>query len=200
MYRFAFWPIALAIALLQPHCVQAQNVRYYEQDGRTYKETVRTIRRPVVQTEWQQRERTVYRQQLRTELRDTLRTYATPVTQHEWVTRMHGRWNPFMTPYFTHHLVPVTRWERRAEVVQVPSVATEWVPEKRTVSVPVTTQRMAEEKVVTRVPVDPPSASPSHQIVQRPQSVGTHIGGTAMESDPPRHGLQWRPPGGTVVR
>lgn len=194
MNRLACVLVPAALVYLQASLTLGQDVRYYEENGVTYQETVRTVQRPVVQTEWQQREQTVYKQQARTDVRDTLRTYLTPVTQEEWITRMHGRWNPFATPYFTHHLVPVTRWERRAEIVPVPVVETEWVPETRTVSVPVTTQRLAEQKIVSKVPVGRTStaAAPQH-VVRRPATVGTPIGGMALEGDPPRQGLHWRP-------
>jgi hypothetical protein len=195
MHRFMSMLYPLALVCLQASLTHGQEVRYYEENGVTYQVSERTVQRPVVQTEWQQREQTVYRQQPRTELRDTLRTYLTPVTQHEWVTRMHGRWNPFMTPYFSHHLVPITRWERRAEVVPVPVVENEWVSETRTVSVPVTTQRIAEEKIVSKVAVGRAPATSSH-VVRRPQSLGTPIGGVALEGDPPRQG--WRPSGTTL--
>jgi hypothetical protein len=171
---------------------QAEEVRFYEEGGVTYRETTRTVRRPVLQTEWHEREQTVYRPQIRTDSRSTLRTYTTPVTQHEWITRMHGRWNPFVQPYFTHHLVPVTRWEQRAEIVQVPVVEREWVSEKRTVSVPVTTQRFTEERIVSRVPVTPlVQGGPSHSLAARPRPAVYEGFGMALEGDPPRQG--WRP-------
>jgi hypothetical protein len=174
-----------------PSCA-AEEARLYEEGGVTFRETVRTVRRPVVQTEWQQREQTVYRQQLSTQTRETLRTYTTPVTQHEWITRLHGRWNPFVAPYFTHHLVPVTRWETRAEVVGVPVVQSEWVPEKRVVSVPVTTHRMAEEKIVTRVPIGQSTAqAPPARAAALPRQAAYEAFGVALQSDPPRQG--WRP-------
>ena len=184
--------LPLVALALSPAQAQAEEVRFYEENGVTFRESVRTVRRPVVQTEWHEREQTVYRPQYRTETRSTLRTYTTPVTQHEWITRMHGRWNPFMQPYFTHHLVPVTRWEQRAEVVDVPVVEREWVPEKRTVSVPVTTQRFTEERVVSRVPVTPlVQVAPAHYMATRPRPAVHEGFGMALEGDPPRQG--WRP-------
>lgn len=191
MHRYAcvFPMVALAVWAALPSA--AEESRLVEEGGVTYRETVRTVRRPVIQTEWQQREQTVYRQQLRTETRDTLRTYMTPVTQHEWITRLHGRWNPFAAPYFTHHFVPVTRWEQRAEVVPVPVVETEWVPEKRVVSVPVTTHTMSEERIVSRVPVAPTRAAGPTRVVVQPRPVVYEAFGVALPNDPPRQG--WRP-------
>jgi hypothetical protein len=191
MRRYACVLSLFALAPWAASPCPAQESRLVEENGVTFRETVRTVHRPVVQTEWHEREQTVYRQQLRTESRDTLRTYVSPVTQYEWITRLHGRWNPFAAPYFTHHFVPVTRWEQRAEVVPVSVVQTEWVPEKRTVSVPVTTHRMAEEKIVSRVPVAPVTSGPPTRVVVRPRPVAYEGFGVALQSDPPREG--WRP-------
>ena len=153
----------------------ADEVRYFEKDGVTYRETRRVVRRPVVETRLESREQTVYREQLRTEVQETQRTYHTPVTEYQWATRMRGRWNPFIQPYYTQELVPTMRWEARQDVVRVPVSRRELVPEKRTVQVPVTTQRVAEEEVITRVAV---SSTPAGAL-----------GGVArLENDPPRHG------------
>ena len=197
MPRYVYFVAGLAFVYLPSTLAVGQEVRYYEENGVTYQETTRTVHRPVVRTEWQDREQTVYRRAHRSEYRDTLRTYYTPVTQHEWITRMHGRWNPFVTPYYTHHLVPVTRWEPRSEVVRVPVVETEWVPEKRRVSVPVTTHRIAEEKVISRIAVGGRPAMPTRVSAQS-SAMDSSIGGTALDGDPPRVGLRWRPPGGVT--
>jgi hypothetical protein len=193
MHRLA--TVLMVSALAGAQECRAQEIRYYEDNGTTLKETVHTVERPVVQTEWQTREQTVYRPQLRTEMRETLRTYSMPVTHHEWITRMHGRWNPFTTPYFTHHLVPVTRWERRAELIKLPVVKREWVREKRTVSVPLTSLRVAQEKVIRRTPVaGAPATAPSPRVSLRSSAINQAAFGTALDGDPPRHGLRWQRP------
>lgn len=163
--------------------------RYFEKDGVTYRETRQVVQRPVTTTRYETRQTTVYRPQYRTELRDTYRAYQVPVTEYQWVTRMRGRWNPFVRPYLSHELVPVTRWECRSEVQQVPVTAAEWVPETRTVQVPVTTQRMAQEEVIRRVVVD-----------GRP-SRGQAVGGIAqLEGDPPRQSTGWRAAQQSILR
>ncbi|GAG11499.1 unnamed protein product, partial [marine sediment metagenome] len=99
----------LAVATLLAvgtHAAVAQTVTYEQKDGINYRVTRNTVQRPVIQTEMQERQQTVYREQITTETRDTYRTYQTPVTEHQWVTKMHGRWNPFVQPYFTQHYVP----------------------------------------------------------------------------------------------
>jgi hypothetical protein len=82
--------------------------------------------------------------------------------------------------------VPITRWEYRTDVVQVPVARTEWIPEQRTVQVPVTTRRMVNEEVITRVAVR--AVPPSVAAAQR-----DGIGGVAcLESDPPRTSTGWQ--------
>ncbi len=163
--------------------------RYFEKDGVTYRETRQVVQRPVTTTRYETRQTTVYRPQYRTELRDTYRTYQVPVTEYQWTTRMRGRWNPFTRPYLSHELVPVTRWECRSEVNQVPVTAAEWVPETRTVQVPVTTQQIAQEEVIRRV------------VVNGQPSRGNAVGGIAqLDGDPPRQSTGWRAAQQSVLR
>ncbi len=179
----------LAVILTGIACVSspalAEQVRYVEEDGVTYKETERVVRRPVTSTRWESRERTVYLPQRHSELRETWRNYRVPVTQMQWVSRMHGRWNPFATPYFTHELVPVTRWETRSELVNVPVAKTEWVEEKRVVQVPVRTQEYVEDRYVSKVAVSASATPTGSRVASR-----SYAGGVALENDPPRRGWQ----------
>jgi hypothetical protein len=113
--------------------------------------------------------------------------YATPVTEYRWVSRMHGMWNPFAQPYWTHNLEPFTRWESRPGTVQVPVARTDWVEEVRTAQVPVTKYQQAPEEVVVRTPVSVAPASSlgtssSTSVANRP------ITGQRLEGDPPRKG------------
>jgi len=171
----------------------ADDVRYYEQNGVTYRETRHTIQRPVWATRYEQREQTVYKPQVTTEYRDSYQTYQVPVTQYRWTSRWHGRWNPFVQPYTTQALVPVTHFEYRTEVVKVPVARTQWIPEKRMVQVPVTTQRIVSDEVVRRVAVS---------VAPRPRGAANGIGGVArLESDPPRQGTGWQAAKtGTTIR
>ncbi|MFV2066605.1 MAG: hypothetical protein ACC645_06455, partial [Pirellulales bacterium] len=89
----------------------AEGVRYYEENGVTWRETRHTVQRPVWVTRYEQREQTVYRPKVSTEYRDSYQTYQVPVTEYRWETRWHGRWNPFVRPYTTQAMVPVTRFE-----------------------------------------------------------------------------------------
>ena len=208
--------------LLGAWTASGEDVRYYQgENGLTYKETRRIVRRPITTTDWQERQQTVYRQELRSNTRDYWQTYHSPVTEYQWLSRLHGRWNPFVVPYYTHHLVPVTRWEPRAQVVQVPSWRAEWVPETRTVRVPVSTQRMAEEEVITRVAVSgPPTTTEPRRLAAQPAPAPiTNVppaasswpaassrppppryGGVVLPGDPPRHATGWRSRGETQYR
>ncbi len=185
----------LLFALVGPQPASADEVRYFDKDGITYRETRRAVSRPVATTKIEERERVVYRQKITTETRDTIRTYQTPVTQYFWTTRVHGRWNPFGQPYTTYDLVPVTRWQQHTEIVPVPVGRYEWVPEKTIVRVPVTTYRMVEDEVISRVAVSVSGGSGATAIARRPS-----LGGVEMKNDPPREGSGWRAADSTVVR
>jgi len=172
---------AAAIGLVSHNVSTADEVRYYEKDGVTYKETRRVVREPISETRLEQKQQTVYREQYRTEMKDSQRTVYQPVTEYRWQAYLHGRWNPLVQPYWAYRLVPSTRWVARQETVRMPVTQRELVPETRTVQVPITTQRVAEREIIERVAV---SASPSG--AQTAQS-GRPLGGVArLESDPPR--------------
>jgi len=170
----------------------AEEVRYYVQDGITYRETRRTIQRPIVETRLQQSTQTVLREELATEYRDTLRTWWMPVTEYRCETHWVGRWNPFVQPYLENRWVPQSRWEKRTESVKIPVTCRRLVPETRTVQLPVATQRMVSEDVITRVAVGPAPPNLSENPASAPQNPGVGppkpIGGIArLDSDPPRH-------------
>jgi len=179
----------------------ADEVRYFEKDGITYRETKQVVRQPVTETRLESRENTVYREQLTTDMRETQRNYATPVTEYQWVPYMERGWNLFNPPHLTYRLVPQTRWETRTETVRFPVTRRDYVPEKRTVQVPVTTQRLAENVIISQIAVgarpaglSPSGAAPvaanpdpfakplSPEVARRDQ-----VGGVSkLESDPPR--------------
>ena len=82
------------------------------EDGRTYRESRTVVKRPVVETQVQARERTVYREQISTEYRPQTRTVYTPVTTYQWKPKMHDVLNPFKKN-IGYNLVPTTRWAGR---------------------------------------------------------------------------------------
>ncbi len=137
----------------------ADDVRYYEDGGITYRETTQTVKRPIPHTEMQPRDVTYYRERYTTDLQEVTRTYQVPVTQYQYEPRLEGRWNPFVQPSVTYRMVPRTHWETKSEVVKIPVSKREVVPETVTQHVPVTTHKIAEDKVVTRVAVGTTSAS-----------------------------------------
>lgn len=192
--------IVSGIVLLATTSAGAEEVRYFEKDGITYREARRTVRRPIAETRLEDREQTVYREQRHTEYREETRNYVTPQTRYEWRTCLKNRWNPFTQPYLTQQLVPIRSWESREEVVQIPVTRRELVAEKRTVKVPVTTRRIAEEEVITRTAVNPTTTRSA--LLPVPSSGdGLRIGGVArLENDPPRRATIWRPSGDTSLR
>ena len=182
----------------------AQEVRYYEEDGTTYRETRRTSRRPVSERSLEPRERTVHRERITTEWRDTYQTHLTPVTEYRWESYWVGRWNPLRQPALVHHVVPRTRWEYRTSKVSTPHTRRDWVPETETVHVPVTKMRMAEEEVITRVAVDHRTGGDPFTSESRVANRSTTaIGGVGrLENDPPRQGggSSWRASADSSIR
>lgn len=178
----------VAAALISATCVSiasADEVHYVERDGVTYRETRRTVQSHMPVTRYEQREQTVYREQLVPQTQQTYNTVFTPVTEYHCVTRLRSRWNPFVQPYLAQEMMPVRRWETRQQVVHTPVYARQLLPEKRIVQVPVTTTHVAEQEYITRVPVGPTSG----------------VGGIArLESDPPRQSSGWQAPGSVIRR
>lgn len=204
--------IKLAAFLLLAPSVRAADVRYYEENGVTYQETRYKVQHPVTETQYEPQARTVYRPQVASSLQDVVRTYRVPVTEYRAETYIHGRWNPFVRqPYLAQRVVPVTRWEMRAETTKVPVTQQQLVAETSTVHVPVTRSRIVEEEVTSRVAVSqrPPSqfiaatAAPGQttaSLAGQPASVPTagtsQVGGVLkLDQDPPRVGAStaWRP-------
>lgn len=180
-----------------------QEVREVVRDGVRYQETRRVTQRQVPVTVMQDRQQTVYTQQLTTNTLNHQQLYCVPNTSYQWDSRLRGRWNPFITPYWTYNLRPVTTWSTQVANVQIPVNQVAWVPQTQTVQVPVTGYRTAEEETVTRVAMDStptssglasarPLSSPSATIAARPS---TRLGGVALENDPPRQATGgWQSP------
>lgn len=179
-----------------------QDVTYEERDGVRYQVTRRIAQRQVPVTVMQDRQQTVYTQQVTTNHVNHQQLYCVPVTQYQLVSRMRGRWNPFVTPYWTHNMQPVTTWHQQVANVQIPVSRVAWVPQTTTTQVPVTAYRTAEEEIVTRVAMDKPRSLASAQPLSssRPvtiaarSSTSTPLGGVALENDPPRQATGWQSP------
>jgi len=177
---------AMLILASQIATARADDVRYYNDNGVTFRETRRVVRRPVSETRTETREETVYRERYTTQFENRTRICHLPVTEYRWETRLVGRWNPFVQPYLENRLVPRTHLEPRTETYQVPVVQRELVPERRIVQTPVTDLRFVEEEQITRVAV-----SDTSDPFAQPTSVANRqrIGGIAqLDSDPPRYG------------
>jgi len=167
-----------------PAALAQDAVRYFEENGVTYQEIRRSVPQLVWSTEYQNREQVIYRPEVTTELVDSHRSVPVPVTQYRWVTRIEGRWNPFVEPYVAYDWVPTTHWQYRAEPIKVPVTTTRWTTERRVVQVPVAQQRLAQREEIRRVPV-----AWAPRPVPSPQGYG---GVARMESAPLRHGSTWQ--------
>ncbi len=156
-------------------------VTYTEENGVTYQVTRTPKSIPV--TELRTEQHKTYEPRTTTQYQSYQQTYVTPVTQYQWVARQRGQWNPFMRPYWTTELQPVTTWQASQGTIQVPTSQTTIVENNITRQVPVTSYRtvMDEHKVAMG-----PSSSMSSgtAIASRPAE---SYGGTQMTSDPPRN-------------
>jgi hypothetical protein len=205
------------VTLLAPSAGRAiaDDVKYLDEDGITYRETTQTSQRPVPQTTMQQRDYTYYRERYTTELQEVQRTYQVPITEYQWKPETHRTWNPFSPPYVAYRLVPQTRWETKSETVKIPVAKREVVPEKITQQVPVTTHRIAQEKVVTRVAIGPSAshttgaatmAAGSGGVSTMATSTATGAGGdqlgglSKLDNDPPKQSPDWKESDGTARR
>jgi hypothetical protein len=121
--------------------------------GIVYRKVTKTIETPVVETQLNSSEQTVYRPQTVTETRPHARTIYTPVVGYKLEPRVYGRWNPFRQPSVGYEHVPHTNWEARNEVVHRTNTRTQWVAERRTVETPTKVVRMQREQKVEFEPV-----------------------------------------------
>ncbi len=155
----------LAIAILPlafAGPIRADEVRDYEENGITYRETRRKVTEPVTEVQCVDRQTTTgFREQVNVQMCDQVRSYVVPVTEYRMESHWRGRFNPFIQPYLEQRLVPYTHWETRAETVKIPVATRQLLPITATVKMPVTTQRMVEREVVSRVAI---SGQPAQQI------------------------------------
>ncbi|MEM6329216.1 MAG: hypothetical protein AAF790_03090 [Planctomycetota bacterium] len=216
---------ALVLICLAAAPAAAQETVTYERgpDGVTYQVTRRVTQQLTPITEMQTREEKVFRPRVTTKLQTVRQNYLTPVTQYRWVSRLKGRFNPFVQPYWAQQLEPVTRWQTTESTVQVPTTSTEWVEERRTVQAPVVTYRTVQNETVSRVAMAaPPAAYQPGMIAAAPQRVAETplpaaapvagrplqvasrpapiAGGQRMQSDPPRAASRWRSQEGVLYR
>lgn len=198
-----FGNIALLVSYLAATSASAaaaaDDIRYYQQNGVTYRETRTVIKQPVNDVQYRDLQKTFYRDRYTTEMRDVVRNSYVPVTRHAWQPRWHGQWNILQGPHLAYHLVPYTNWELRQQTIQVPTTRREVVPEMRTVRVPQTNLRHEDRVEVPHGPVgttaphaSSKTAQPPANVFRRPtQNVDQRevYGGVArLEDDPPRYG------------
>ena len=205
---------ALLLAAVATRPVQGQ-VTYEDVGGIRYQVTRQTVPRQIPVTKTQQQQSTTYRQQVTTENVQHQQVYNVPVTQYQIVSRLNGRWNPFVQPYWTHHYEPVTTWQQQVGTVQIPVTRVAWAPETRTVQQPVTTWETHNQEIVMKTPIGPTplGGAPNTALAARPatsspsatisplsgSTSGTSVasrplGGEAMQSDPPRQANGWQAP------
>lgn len=152
---------------------RADEVTYEDRDGVRYQVVRRVVERQVPVTQMQSQQQTYYRQQVVNETVEQQQLYAVPVTQYQLVSTLHGRWNPFVTPYWTHEYQPVTVWQQQVAKVQLPVARATLQPETRTVQAPVTTYRLAKEEVTYRTPIGAATQPAATQALADAQPLGS---------------------------
>lgn len=184
--RQTAWLAVACMAAATTLSAQADTTSYEDVDGLRYLVTRRTVQVPTTQVATQQQ--TVLRQQVTTQTIQQQQLYTVPVTQYQLVSTLHGRWNPFVTPYWTHEYQPVTTWQQQTGTVQIPVNSVAWVPETRTVQAPTTTYRTVDNAVVSKVYVGPATTAPSSQ-----QMMASTGGATTGAASGPTATLAARP-------
>jgi hypothetical protein len=196
--RFLF---AGALALIAA-AARGEDVRYFEEGGVTYRETRVNVGQATAMTGQQPANQIAYAEQLHTEYQSTIRVYSVPVTEYRSETYWVGRWNPFSQPYQAQRMVPVTRWQTRTEVVQVPVTRRELVAQTQAPPTTALVQQGAGQTLVTRVVVSSQAAKQptmaSHQAAP-----SSPIGGASPLSQWPgavANDADWRPAGTIATR
>lgn len=177
------WLVAAMIAADTIPSDAFAQVTYEQAGGVTYQVTRTPKSIPV--TEMRTEQHKTYVPQTTTQYQSYQQTYVAPVTQYQWVARQRGTWNPFVRPYWSSELQPVTTWQSSQGTVQVPTTRTDWVENNVTRQVPITTYQTVMDEHKVAVSAAPTGALGGTAIASRP--AGTY-GGTQMTSDPPRSG------------
>jgi len=187
---------ALAASLLGAGSARGDEVRYFEKDGVTYRETRRTVEQRVPESRMEERAETVYRQRLTAETQDTTRTEWIPRTEYRWEAYRVGLWNPLARSSVAYRYVPRTHWEPRTVTTKIPVTAMRSVPETQTVRRPVAGWRTEQQEEVSLVAVrGRPTGSPlapldSPALARR----GVYGGISRLDGQLPRYGAgtAWR--------
>jgi hypothetical protein len=119
---------ALLIVGLPIGC--GDDVRYFEQNGKTYRETRRDAEPRMVSQQPPAAPDARIPQQgqaaapgpLVAQTQEMVRTYWVPVTEYSWEPYWVNRWNPFAEPYVAYRYVGRMHWEQRTEIVRVPVI------------------------------------------------------------------------------
>ncbi len=176
-------------------CVRADEFREVQRDGVVWRERIATVRRPVAEMRYRERQETVYREKTTAKTQEFSRTYFVPVTQYYYQQRVQDWWNPFRPTTVSYQPVPYVHWSPRTEKVSRPVTVREMVPEKRIVRQPerilsFVNEKQVVDRVVVRDTRRPANTAIATVPSRAPVSVAQQpiVGGFRMQSDPPRYG------------
>jgi hypothetical protein len=125
--------------------------------------------------------------------------YSVPVTQYEVVPVLHGRWNPFVEPYYTYETQLVTRYQEQVVNVQIPVSKSQWVTETKTVQVPVTEYRTAQQEIVTRVALTGGDTGKTYAAQPATTQPTTQVATNQSATIQPYNSQVYTPPANTIA-
>ncbi|TWU16478.1 hypothetical protein Poly21_36830 [Allorhodopirellula heiligendammensis] len=194
--------VATVAAVASPSAVLAEDTPGYYTNpdtGIVYRQVIRTIERPVVETKMMEQQHTVYQPKTVVETRPATRRTYTPVTESRWLPRVEGRWNPFRQPTVAYQHVPEIRWQARDEVVSETTTQVQWEAVTQTIQVPQRLTRMTREQKVDFEPVGRvPASSASSLASNVSPEVAAKLQPLASKLQPLGSNVQYQPLNGGV--
>ena len=168
-------------------------------DGIKYRITRQTVQQTVPVTIMKDQQQTVYTPKVTTENISHQQVYSIPVTQYEVVPVLHGRWNPFVEPYYTYETQLVTRYQEQVVNVQIPVSKSQWVTETKTVQVPVTEYRTAQQEIVTKVALTGGDTGKTYAAQPTTTQPTTQVATNQAATIQPYNSQVYTPPASTIA-
>lgn len=190
-------PLTTGAQVVTPTPGAAPEVKEETIDGVKYQVTRQTVQQTVPVTIMKDQQQTVYTPKASTENVTHQQVYSIPVTQYEVVPVLHGRWNPFVEPYYTYETQLVTRYQEQVVNVQIPVSKSEWVTETKTVQVPVTEYRTAQQEIVTRVALT--GGEPAKTYAAQPSATSQQVVTNQPATIQPYNSQTYSPPATAIA-
>lgn len=193
-----------------------EQVRIIEENGRQFRETRTTVRRPIAETRVEEQMVTTRTPEFVNHMRQVPVVVQVPVPGQQLVTQ-HAWWNPWRWGRPVSWVEPCTIWQPRLQYRWVASTSTSW--NTSTQSVPTTNRylRFDTEELVSRVALGPVESTPGGlsgdlpPVAEAPEaerrtnsvrfeSTARRNGVGRFETDPPKYPQRPTILGSSVVR